>query len=237
MTLESWNSFFQISSAILLGLTFFAGVGAIVSDRAVSRRLQARIDTVTGEARDANRKAEEATAGLAKALTDAARANERAAKAEEEAARFNKMAEEERIERLRLEARLKPRRLSQAQKDAIRSAISSFQGTLVHILSALGAWDGAQYARDFSDLCSESGWHVLGIGTWDSGGGPLPIGIELYMKESDGLVSAAVRCLQESLEQQEISAVIETGQKSFGPGTPNFRAASDRMLLLVGVKD
>jgi hypothetical protein len=177
---------------------------------------------VTGEARDANRKAEEATAGLAKALTDAARANERAAKAEEEAARFNKMAEEERIERLRLEARLKPRRLSQAQKDAIRSAISSFQGTLVHILSALGAWDGAQYARDFSDLCSESGWHVLGIGTWDSG---------------DGLVSAAVRCLQESLEQQEISAVIETGQKSFGPGTPNFRAASDRMLLLVGVKD
>ena len=43
MTLESWNTFFQIGSAVLLGLTFLVGTGAIWTSQILNARLNRQV--------------------------------------------------------------------------------------------------------------------------------------------------------------------------------------------------
>jgi len=69
MTLEDWNTLFQVASVVLLGFTFVVGALAILTDRQISARQAAR---------------------MASAARDAAMANERAAKAELELAQLRK---------------------------------------------------------------------------------------------------------------------------------------------------
>lgn len=90
MTLEDWNTVFQFGSAILLGLTFVFGVGAIITAHVLNKRLEARI----------------AATGLT-----AAEAHERAGRLEVEAATQRERAATAEKQLLGLQRRLQPRRV------------------------------------------------------------------------------------------------------------------------------
>lgn len=64
-----------------------------------------------------------------------AEAGQRAAEADARAAEANRKAEEERLERLKLEAKIAPRRLNTDQQRAIAAALKSFSGRKVMVKS------------------------------------------------------------------------------------------------------
>jgi hypothetical protein len=82
MTLEDWNTLFQVGSVVLLALTFAVGAGAVLTGLRLAKQQNARVAATEHETAEANRIAAEAGKGTAKALADAAQANERAATAE-----------------------------------------------------------------------------------------------------------------------------------------------------------
>lgn len=67
--------------------------------------------------------------------TQTAMANEGAAKASERASALAKEAEHERLERLKLEAEIAPRRLTREQREAIATALTRFTGRSVMVTS------------------------------------------------------------------------------------------------------
>jgi hypothetical protein len=104
--------------------------------------------------------AEKAKEGIATAQMAAARANADAAKAGERAAEANKAAEQEKIERLKLEAQIAPRRLTVAQQQAIAMGCSHFSGKSVRVESyALDAEAGI-LAKQIIAALQASGMHV-----------------------------------------------------------------------------
>jgi hypothetical protein len=80
------------------------------------------------DAGDAMQKAAEAESHLAGARKDAAEARERAAKAE-------KATEDEKVERLKLEKQVAPRRLPKEQREAVAAALTKFKGRVVRVIS------------------------------------------------------------------------------------------------------
>ncbi len=167
------------------------------------------IAEANGEARSAEQKAAEANerAGkanerAAKAGKEAARANERTAVLEKEAARLREVAENEKLARLQIEERLRPRRLTQQQREAIRSALAPFSGTVINFVTVSNDSDGPQYAHDFIEVLSSAGWKTSPpiIGMFAP---PLPVG--LTIKVVDGHNPAAV-ALQQILLSQGIDA-------------------------------
>jgi hypothetical protein len=45
MSLESWNALFNFASAVLLGLTFAVGAGAVITGHFVNKRQSERLET------------------------------------------------------------------------------------------------------------------------------------------------------------------------------------------------
>lgn len=170
----------------------------------------------------ANERASRTEASLAGANERSAQANERAANAEREAARLNKSAEEERLARLRIEERLKPRRLSQEQRDAISVMVSAFRGTDVRLTTVVSDSEGAQFAKDFLDVLSEAGWHVGGIVTTVFEP-PLPVGVIIQIGDIHNVAAVA---LQRVLRAEGIDA---RGQVVAG-------MESSAITLIIGIK-
>jgi len=88
MSLEQWNTVLQFSSALLLGLTFAVGAGAIFTGYLIGKRQDERLAVTERDAAEANKQAALAGQGTASALAQAAAANERAAGLEAKAAQF-----------------------------------------------------------------------------------------------------------------------------------------------------
>jgi hypothetical protein len=170
----------------------------------------------------ANERAVRAEKSLAEANERSAQANERAANAEREAARLNKSAEEERLARLMIEERLKPRRLSQEQRDAIRVMVSAFSGTDVRLTTVVSDSDGAQFAKDFLDVLSEAGWHV---GSIDAGvfTPPLPVGVIIQVGDRHNVAAVA-------LQRVLLAKGIDTG----GQVVPSMGPSA--ITLVIGIK-
>jgi hypothetical protein len=85
-------------------------------------------------------------AKVASATVSAATANERAAALTKEAADVQVVLERERIERLKLEAAIAPRRLTQQQRDAFVAALANDKRSLVVTVTKLGDQEAALYA-------------------------------------------------------------------------------------------
>jgi len=88
MSLEQWNTVLQFSSALLLGLTFAVGAGAIFTGYLIGKRQDERLAVTERDAAEANKQAALAGQGTASALAQAAAANERAAGLEAKAAQL-----------------------------------------------------------------------------------------------------------------------------------------------------
>ncbi len=122
-------------------LMVVVGVGGeLIGDGGIfvfSERLQAISDadvaTLNREAGDARKDAGEANKRAGSALKDAADANERATANEKEAARLGKLAEDERLARIQIEARLAWRRINESQRRQLLENLKNFSGRHVRL--------------------------------------------------------------------------------------------------------
>lgn len=83
-----------------------------------------------------------------------------AAKANERAAQANKAAEQERIERLKLEAKLAPRRLTGEQRAAFGAMCGRVSGEPVSATGMLGVADADDFAEDLAQVLKDCGYNV-----------------------------------------------------------------------------
>jgi hypothetical protein len=133
-------------------------------------------------AADANERASRAVRALASANEKSARANERAAKAERESARLNQIAEDERLARVKIEERIRPRRLSPQQREAIRVALSRHSGARVRISTIADDAESGNLGADIKDAVSLAGWQLAFFGPVSYlGSGRLPSGVEIWV--------------------------------------------------------
>jgi hypothetical protein len=167
MSVALWKTIFDWAAVVLVGFTFIAGAGALITGRILNTRqdLQLREFKTKEQTELAEQKRLTATAEQ-----HAAEANERAAKAEagtslakEEAAKSNKIAaeatetaEQERIARLKLEQDISPRILEQANSS---KALRSFRGIQVAIVPVEGAdLETRRTAGQIALMCQMSNW-------------------------------------------------------------------------------
>jgi hypothetical protein len=213
MTLENWNSVFQVGSAVLLGLTFIFGVGAILTGIAISNRQAALIATTGERVAVADEKA-------AKASAEAAAANERAGKLELEAAQQRERAARAEKDLVDLQQRVAPRRLSADQSATIVSALRT-QPNALHIIR-LGDSEAGTFADDLIAALRTAGWNVsvTGIGTMS----PPRYGL-VYLRGRSTAIPPAVEALRNVLQRAGITMSADDGSG------PNGSSA-----LLIGLK-
>jgi len=159
MRLEDWNTVLQFASAILLGLTFAVGAGAIFTGYLIGKRQEVRIAATEQGTAEANKKAAEAGEGTAKALAQVAAANERATKLEFEAAQQRERAAKAEHDLLDLQQRLASRRIAPKEHAALVSALKPHRGAVVEV-TKLGDLEAGQFAHDILSVLAEAGWNV-----------------------------------------------------------------------------
>ena len=132
MTLEQWNTFFQIASAVVLGVTFAVGAGALWTSYRVGRQQDERI---------------------ALAQRGAAEANARAAEA-------NEKAEKERLARAALERRTAVRALSVEEWKSLSTLLARFRGQSADVVIFPVTFESNFIAGSVAGILGNAGWTV-----------------------------------------------------------------------------
>jgi hypothetical protein len=164
--LESLNTALEVASAILLGLTFIVGTGAIFTSHVLNKRQEERIALVQKDTADANNRA-----GVA---------SQRASEADERAKGLVVMAEtlrqqniatelaleKERTTRLGLEQSLTPRQIPLIFKGAPRDGKSNVDSLRLFpgmnaIVEVLPDAEARRAASDMVFLLKEAKWNVV----------------------------------------------------------------------------
>lgn len=125
--------------------------------------------------------------------------------------------EQERIERLRLESKFAPRRLSTQQKATLIAALKPFSGQTISII-CLQDEESLQFAKDFSKMFSEAGWskHNTGInqiGLYSNL--TFPRGIVVLLKNEKNALSGEIQEANNALGKALISAGLASGENLF----------------------
>jgi hypothetical protein len=166
MSAEEWKSIFDILTTIAVGFAFICGAGALWAGRIVNKQQAERLrefDRGITDAKIELSKQEERAARAEKDLADVqnmvAGANERAARAEEGAADANRLAEQERLARIKIEERMAWRRVSPKQHQTFVEALRPYKGSIVE-LEKFGDLEASVFADDILRVLSDSGWNV-----------------------------------------------------------------------------
>jgi len=194
MTLEWWNTVFQVGSAVLLGFTFLFGAGAILTDRIINARQEARIASAQGEAAEANKRAAEAGA-------EAAAANERAAEA-------NRATERERLARVQLERKIAPRLLSPEQQSKITSEIRKLAEQRATITWYSDSFEGAVFASHINSALKAASWKT-DMRSSNAGVNNMPVvsGVVIMTEPNEGSITAG-EVLLSALRNAGITAAV-----------------------------
>lgn len=138
----------EMAISILCGVLVFGGVvGEMIVGSKLSQASAGLQNIADLEIAQSNRDAAIARNDAEIAREESANTNERAAKAERQTALSNQIAEQERIERLKLQASIKERRLDVIQKNKLTILLKPFASARVDL-----AWveSGGQEAADLA---------------------------------------------------------------------------------------
>ena len=183
MSVESWNSLFQVGSLALVLATFALGAGALwtgnrinkrqtdrllvlESDLTKARERTANAETVAAEAKAVSAKAGE---GTLKALADVAVATERAGRIEVEAAAQRERAAIAEKSLLELKNKLKPRTLTAVQIGKLVAGLKGAQHKgHVQVGCIGGDTESCTLAWQLHEAIKSAGWstdftHLLGV--------------------------------------------------------------------------
>jgi hypothetical protein len=221
---DFWFSAFSwllVVAAILVGIATY---GVTIMGSAKERFADERISANEAETARAIAESDAAKEGVAQSNAEAARANEHSKRLEIE-------LEKERGDRLKLEARLAPRRISGEAAGYLVAALSETPapGT-IRIVSAILDQESTDFADDLAAVIGKTQWKGVRISLWTR-----PIkGVAIATTEGSVPPSAAV-ALSGALDVAGISHVTTTisaaDLKTIPPG---FRPGA--LYLLVGTK-
>ncbi len=169
-SLEWWKNVFEISGVVLLLLTFIAGAGLFLFSRRLNaiqaeQLRQFDIDLTNAKtelgkqqerAADAELAAAEAKRIAGSFRLDIAQANKGAAEAQERAASANRIAEEERLKRVQIEERMKPRSLVFSEK--VVSALARYKGTQYTFSSVFGDEESIKLLKQLDTALLTAKW-------------------------------------------------------------------------------
>lgn len=183
MSVEFWKAIFDWGAVVLVGLTFIAGAGALITGRIINDRQSAQLQKMGAdltaaqtELAEQQERAAVAEADIARAQAEAANANKGAAeanakaegfrldiaRANEQAAEANETAERERLARLQLEARLADRVLAPVSQSRLTAMAAAFpRGTRIDIYTFGGTLEVAAIAGSIANSLQEGGWTVI----------------------------------------------------------------------------
>jgi hypothetical protein len=136
--------------AVLVAVGIVGEVGFGVRHWVLNRRLQA-----LQHSEDQERQTE-----IARLNKEAGDARRSAGDAIERAAEANKIAEEERLARLKIEERLAPRRLTAEQIQHLQERLRRFSGQPIQISYLVGDVESQAYASEFAAALGSIGWAV-----------------------------------------------------------------------------
>jgi|GEM_PF-5619103 len=199
MSLETANALFSYANlaAILGGIFVVLGTAGIFFFGSIREHHgdleQAALRARTEEAR-----------------RDAATANERAAESNRDAEQLKLELERERMERLELERRMAPRRVSQAMRDRIRELVPPDKDTRLFLKVAMNNAEGDRLINEIGSACLEAGWPRERIGGSTVAGAAFPEGVTVCVnpEEATGshLKASAVGLAQVLMEAGLASA-------------------------------
>jgi len=119
----------------------------------------ARASEANARAKEAESQVAQANAASKNAVAKVAAAEARIAEANREAAEANRIAENERLERIKLEEKMAPRRLSTSQKATFASALRGYPGATVKIVVFIATSDGIPFSTDIMEAINNApGW-------------------------------------------------------------------------------
>jgi hypothetical protein len=203
--LDTWRDLFTLLVVVGVAGEFF--VGFRYSAR--NKQLQAIQHTEDQQRQEAMAKlhteAETARTTAESFKLDIAKANERAASADAKAAQFNEIAERERLARLQLEERLRPRSLTDDQKSSTIDALGRFSGATADLIAVGDTTEIAQLTGILQSILTSAAWHVRG--PWSTMGGVSVRGVLVCtQKGADPTTEAAANMLVDALIKQGILA-------------------------------
>src|SRR5690242_13901961 len=143
MSVEGLKTFFDWGTVVLLGLTFIFGAGALVTGNVLNKRQEKELTQLRKETGEANEKA--------------GQANERAGELEKDAATLRKEAEDERLARVKIEASVAWRRLTDQQKAEIGTSLKRFSNQGVSFWSNAGDVEAQLFAADIAEAVTRAG--------------------------------------------------------------------------------
>jgi hypothetical protein len=147
--LEIWSAIFGVIVVVGVAGESFFGIRLLWNNWKLQRIQGAEADALRGDVAGANERA--------------ADANARAKDAEARVAEATVKVEQERTARLKLQAKIADRRLTDEQRHRIQDALSAHPAYAVTVVSRLTDTEGKIYGADFIDALKAAGWNAL----WD----------------------------------------------------------------------
>lgn len=157
-TLDNWATLFTLLVVIGVGGELIVHMLQSGANKKLAAIQNAESIAQAIEVARLNKESASFNLDIAKANKGAADATERAANAEKQAAESSRRAEEERVERLKLEASLKPRRLTAEQKQKLALLLKPFSTSPLAL-----EWVGPG-GQESADLASDMNDVVLSLG-------------------------------------------------------------------------
>jgi len=137
-----------------------------------------------------------------------AEANERAATAEQRAAEANRAAEQERLERVKLEAKIAPRFLSREEREVLSSRIRSAQVKLVDLFLYGSTPEIVRLSRQLAEALTSANWNVQ---VWNVYGNAAVAGIAISVVDTaDPNTSASAELLLTALDEAGLDVITRT---------------------------
>lgn len=239
--LQSSSDFWANAVVILLWtaalIAALIGASSYASNKASTQLMRAKDRRAAEDNRISSEKIATLTrdAETQRALVATAQAT--AATATRDAADANKATELEKIQRLKLEAKVAPRQLTKMQQESIGVECKLFSGSRVTVLSYAMDIEGGVLGKQILLALG-----AAGIETEDGTASQMPVGFFVTGIKISGPDELLVRRLKNSLHTTGALWLATEGENSglpVAPGVMIQRATSDRhndAVILVGVK-
>jgi hypothetical protein len=219
------NTTKPMSTSFLESISYWTGIAAVTFTAAAavagsfswyfSHKLSDKKDSEFNSFRESSNTA------ISEAQARSAEANARAAEA-------NKIAEEERLARVKIETRLAPRSLSQESRNSISQAVKQFAPQTFDILWYPDDQESLNFANQIFAALKDAGWILNRSDSWLGFSLTLGVVIEFIPAKSQEFGPAA-KALAEALQKEGVAATVE-----LQPGIEEKIA--DRIKIRVGKK-
>jgi hypothetical protein len=159
MSVEAWKSFFDIAAVVLLGLTFIAGAGVLLTGNVINRRQETKLLQFEGDITRAK-------SDLAKQQERAANADSRVAGLEDEASKQQERAAKAEGELLKLQRANADRSLSDAQIKGITDRLRFAAGQEFDVTAYSDSPESAAIANRIGEALQLARWKFLPMERW-----------------------------------------------------------------------